>query len=594
MRKYFIRYISTLIMLIYIFSITGCASSNKEKGNNDTNSVIDEVSEEVVVEDILTLTNSEVTDGYSYYMYNALADGYTSIRSDVLTPKYYIFAGNKSEEDANKLISKLGLLDNVREWAGEVYVISPLNGEVYDDSDKEAFIDLVGEGINNVKVIGIDDGATFVNNYISQACYFIAGMMIYGGEMNEGLEKNDVVPVYASNTSDVAVEFYQNINDATKKNEKDNYVLYENEDKPLQKVAVASKEETLKEAFNNAWESVFSRNYRQHNDIAEFYMVSARTATENYDLIESPIFEELGIIYNQEIDQSVTGMDGKYTWFEYVPNTVASSKENSVPLVVSLHGNQNDPRLQGDSTGWPELAAKENFIVVSPEWQEKEINFFKCDGLGGDGVMNLIEDLKVKYPQIDSSRIYVTGLSAGGAESFLLGVQYSNIFAGVGVVSGVNVFANEITEIANNYSGGEIPLLYLCGDHDFFQMIPVDGSSKYGTAFLFGNQVWDEDENVHIFSALQAYQKVNGLEVSEMDMSANEYYGIALDEQKWITLGDKEMYTGTLSNENGVVMELAAIKDLAHWNYKPEAEYIWNFFKRYSRDVETGELIFNK
>lgn len=593
MRRNFIRYISTLITLIYIFSITGCTSSNKESLNDDvTNTVTDEVSEEVV-EDILTLTNSEVTEGYSYYMYNAFADGYTSIRSDVLTPKYYIFAGNKSQEDANKLIADLGLLENIREWAGEVYVISPLNGEVYDDKDKEAFIDLVGGAINNVKVIGIDDGATFVNNYISQSCYFIAGMMIYGGQMDDGLEKNDVVPVYASNTSDVAVEFYQNINDATKKSEKDNYVLYENEDKPLQKVVVASKEETLKEAFNNAWESVLSRNYRQHNDIAEFYMLSARSATENYDLIEAPIFEELGITYNQEIDQNITGMDGKYTWFEYVPNTVASSKENTVPLVVSLHGNQNDPRLQGDSTGWPELAAKENFIVVSPEWQEKEVNFFKCDGLGGDGVMNLVEDLKVKYPQIDPSRIYVTGLSIGGAESFLLGMKYSNIFAGVGVVSGVNVFANEVIEIANNYTAGEIPLLYLCGDHDFFQMIPVDGSSEYGTAFLFGNQVWDEDENVHIFSSLQAYQKVNGLEVSEMDMSANEYYGIALDDQKWTTLGDKEMYTGTLSNENGVVMELAAIKDLAHWNYKPEAEYMWNFFKRYSRDVETGELIFN-
>lgn len=54
------------------------------------------------------------------------------------------------------------------------------------------------------------------------------------------------------------------------------------------------------------------------------------------------------------------------------------------------------------------------------------------------------------------------------------------------------------------------------------------------------------------------------------------------------------MYTGTLSNKNGVVMELAAIKDLAHWNYKPEAEYIWRFFKSYRRDIETGNLIFIK
>ena len=39
-------------------------------------------------------------------------------------------------------------------------------------------------------------------------------------------------------------------------------------------------------------------------------------------------------------------------------------------------------------------------------------------------------------------------------------------------------------------------------------------------------------------------------------------------------------------------MELAAVKDLAHWNYKPEAEYIWNFFKNYERNIENGELIF--
>ena len=58
-----------------------------------------------------------------------------------------------------------------------------------------------------------------------------------------------------------------------------------------------------------------------------------------------------------------------------------------------------------------------------------------------------------------------------------------------------------------------------------------------------------------------------------------------------VTLGDKEMYTGTLSNDKGVMIELAAVKDLAHWNYAPEAEYVYDFFKNYSRDLETGELI---
>jgi poly(3-hydroxybutyrate) depolymerase len=262
-------------------------------------------------------------------------------------------------------------------------------------------------------------------------------------------------------------------------------------------------------------------------------------------------------------------------------------------LVVSLHGNQNDPRIQGDTTGWPELAAKENFIVVSPEWQPKDVNFFKVDGLGEEGVMNLIKDLLVKYPQVDPEKIYLNGLSIGGAESFLLGLKHSDVFAGVGITSGVNVFADEVTKTADAYSKGEVPLLYLCGDHDFFQMIPVDGSSKFGTKYLFGFQVWDTDKNVRIFSSLQAYQKINGLEVSNIDMKANEYYGIALNNQKWTKLGEKDMLVGTLSNKNGVVMELAAIKDLAHWNYKPEAQYIWNFFKKYKRDTVTGKLIFN-
>ncbi|WP_315110049.1 PHB depolymerase family esterase [Clostridium intestinale] len=577
-KKLLIVYV-IVVMMAGLF--VGCEQNKKENRSG--------------VEKKLSLVKSETIENYNYYSYDATKDGYKSIRSDVLTAKYYIFAGNKTEDTANDLIGKLEMLDNVEEWAGQVYVINPINGKEYNDDDKEAFIDLVGSAISNVKVIGIDEGATFVNNYLSQSCYFIAGMMIYGGEMNEGLETGDVVPVYLSKTSDTIVDYYKKVNNAKNKSKETGYELYTNENKILQAVAVTSKKnENLAEAFDNAWKSILSKNYRQHNTTAEFYMVSARSATENYDLIEAPIFEDLGITYNQEIDKSVSGMDGKYTWFEYVPNTVKSSENNSVPLVVSLHGNQNDPRLQGDTTGWPELAAKENFIVVAPEWQPKDVNFFKVDGLEEEGVINLVKDLQVKYPQIDPSRIYINGLSIGGAESFLLGLKHSKIFAGVGVASGVNVFADQVTEVANNYSGGEVPLLYMCGDHDFFQMVPVDGSSKYGTAYLFGNQVWNEDKNVHIFSALQSYQKINGLNVSEMNMTENEYYGIKLDNQGWIKLGDKDMYTGSLSNKNGVVMELAAIKDLAHWNYKPEAEYIWRFFKSYRRDIETGNLIFAK
>ena len=588
------KWIKISILLATITSTTmGLISCGNSVTNTSGNNI--ESSEQAqVLNDGSKLKLAKNEDGTdtNYYYYNAYEDGFTPTRADVVIPTYYIFAGSKTQEEANKIVEELNMINNLEQWGAQVYVVNPLNEEGYGNDDKEAFIDLVGIGVKNVKVIGIDEGSTFVNNYISQSCCFVAGMMLYGGEINENLEKNDVVPAYLSNSNENVQAFYKHINEATEEENSDKYTIYRNKDNSLQAVAVSSKEEDLSEAFNNAWESIFSQNYRQHNDISEFYNLSARDVTDSYDLIEIPIFEDLDISYNQMIDESVTGMSGKYTWFEYVPNSINESENESVPLIVNLHGNQNDPRLQGDSTGWPELAAKENFIMVAPEWQDKEVNFFGCDGLGEEGVMNLIKDLKVKYPQIDPSRIYLTGLSIGGAESFLLGAKYSDVFAAVGIVSGVNVFAEEVAEISENYTGGEVPLLYICGDHDFFQMIPVDGSSQYGTQYLYGDQVWDEDENTHIFSSLQAYQKINGLEVTEMDMSKNEYYGIGLDNQQWTKLGDKDMYTGTLSNENGVVMELAAVKDLAHWNYKPEAEYIWNFFKNYERNIENGEFIF--
>ncbi|MCD8028625.1 MAG: hypothetical protein LUF02_08210 [Erysipelotrichaceae bacterium] len=312
-------------------------------------------------------------------------------------------------------------------------------------------------------------------------------------------------------------------------------------------------------------------------------------------------YDELRIIYNTYYSQPLNG-EGEYTWFEYIPEATLNMDDGTVPLVVTLHGNGNDARIQGETTGWVELAAEENFIVVSPEWQdtvtdsetgEEGPNFFNCDGLEGDKLIEWIEMLEEKYPQIDTSRIYITGLSAGGSASSLYGVKYSDVFAAVGAVSASGLDKEELAEIAEDYDGGDVAYMYICGDHDFFGMISVDGSST--NSYQVGENLYMQmvDSNVDMFSFIQSYQKINGLEVSETyDMSLNEYYGIQLDDEQWITLGIKDTLEGTLSNDNGVIMKFAAIKDQAHWNYKPEATYMWEFFENYQRDTETGELIY--
>ena len=90
---------------------------------------------------------------------------------------------------------------------------------------------MLGTGSSNVKVIGIDDGATFVNNYISQECYAVADIMTYGGTMDEGHDYNVPVPAYLSQPCQEAVNYYVKANQAEKG--KDN--VYLNKENELQK-----------------------------------------------------------------------------------------------------------------------------------------------------------------------------------------------------------------------------------------------------------------------------------------------------------------------------------------------------------------------
>lgn len=104
--------------------------------------------------------------------------------------------------------------------------------------------------------------------------------------------------------------------------------------------------------------------------------------------------------------------------------------------------------------------------------------------------------------------------------------------------------------------------------------------------------IFEEDPNVSMFEFIQAYQQINQLTVSEEpDMSLDPYYGVALEDAKWKILGNKEMHIGSLSKDGMELIKLVAVKDLAHWNYKPEAKLIWDFFKNYERDPETKELV---
>lgn len=115
---------------------------------------------------------------------------------------------------------------------------------------------------------------------------------------------------------------------------------------------------------------------------------------------------------------------GDLKMFVYVPEGL-ENKEN-IPLVVALHGCSQKAQQIADESGWNKLADQHGFIVMYP--QQQILNnpsmcfnwFYKkdLDSLNGEtaSVKKMI-DFTVNSYNIDTTQIYIYGLSAGAALS---------------------------------------------------------------------------------------------------------------------------------------------------------------------------------
>ncbi len=121
------------------------------------------------------------------------------------------------------------------------------------------------------------------------------------------------------------------------------------------------------------------------------------------------------------------------------------------PLIVALHGCGQTPADFATGTRLNDAAERRGAIVVYPA-QTKAANSSGCWNwflpehqtrqLGEPAtILRLVEHLSQQHT-IDRSRIFVTGLSAGGAMAAILAEQAPDVFAGVGIVAGVALHAS--------------------------------------------------------------------------------------------------------------------------------------------------------
>ncbi len=142
---------------------------------------------------------------------------------------------------------------------------------------------------------------------------------------------------------------------------------------------------------------------------------------------------------------------GKLRMFRYVPENL--DPDRRYPLVLVLHGSMLSARSISRCGGWNKLADSLGILLVYPDQPLRNnlmtaFSFFSREKTGrGKGesasIRQMIAYMAAHYP-LDTNRVFITGLSAGGAMANVMLNEYPDCFSAGVLIAAPGVLPHDL------------------------------------------------------------------------------------------------------------------------------------------------------